>query len=128
MSDLSIGDKLNNDLVKLFNYKELHNIKGYVQVTTPFILADGTNLDLFIKSEDDYYLVTDLGETYGWFCQTRVEDTKFMEIVKIQSDLLVAYGVTEKDGQLRILVTKHKNLAEAVIRLAELVSLLTKLV
>lgn len=36
---------------------------GYIKIKTPFTYQDGSQINLFLKKEDQYFVVSDFGET-----------------------------------------------------------------
>ncbi|MBE9249231.1 DUF1828 domain-containing protein [Dolichospermum sp. LEGE 00240] len=113
---LNICERINQTIGKLFVCSPVNE---FVQISTPFILPDGSVIDLFLKEKEESYVLTDLGETFGWlYLQTAAYSLlKNQEI--IIKDIVITHGVEQFNGMLITRLKKDDNLADAVLRLSQ---------
>ncbi|ALB42397.1 MULTISPECIES: DUF1828 domain-containing protein [Nostocales] len=113
---LNICEKINQTIGGLFACSPVNE---FVQISTPFILPDGSVIDLFLKEKEESYVLTDLGETFGWlYLQTAAYSlSKNQEI--IIKDIVITHGIEQFNGMLITRLKKDDNLADAVLRLSQ---------
>lgn len=113
---LNICERINQTIGKLFVCSPVNE---FVQISTPFILPDGSVIDLFLKEKEESYVLTNLGETFGWlYLQTAAYSlSKNQEI--IIKDIVITHGVEQFDGMLITRLKKDDNLADAILRLSQ---------
>src|SRR3990172_8174023 len=80
----------------------------FIVLTTPFMYSDGDNIDLYVEQNDDYVIVSDMGET-----ARRLAQLKFNWKSKIARSLfahiLSSTGTSSVEGKI---YTKLMNLDE----------------
>ena len=54
---------INLNLNSLFYFSAQND--GYIKVKTPFTYSNGKEINIYLKKEEPYILITDLGETIG---------------------------------------------------------------
>ena len=104
-------------------------VNGFVRIRTPFILSDGSLIDIFIKEQSKEYILTDLGETLGWLnLQTILQEMPKKQKNDIKK-ILKSFNVEHSHEMFIIRVKKNVSeselssyifqLAQAIIKVAE---------
>lgn len=119
---LNICEKISQTMGELFTYS---SVNEFVRISTPFILPDGSLIDLFLKEKEESYVLTDLGETFGWlYLQTSAFGlSKNQEL--IIKDILITHGIEQLNGMLVIRLKQDDNLSDAVLRLVQAIIRIT---
>ena len=110
----------------LFQVALERNGQGFTCITTPFLLPDGTVLDLYYKMVDGEYLLTDLGETLRWLRDQWIGDGLPAAIYNVMPGICQAYGVKMSVTVLTIrtppvtVAATLLSLAQAALQLADL--------
>ncbi|WP_353932961.1 DUF1828 domain-containing protein [Okeanomitos corallinicola TIOX110] len=113
---LNICEKINQSIGGLFACSPVNE---FIQISTPFILPDGSVIDLFLKEKEESYVLTDLGETFGWlYLQTAAYSLSRNQEIIIK-DIVITHGVEQFNGMLITRLKKDDNLADAVLRLSQ---------
>ena len=90
-----------------------------VRVRTPMLYPDGGIVDVFVLERDSGYTVTDLGEALGWLRMqsTSVHRSRSQQL--LVQDTCQTLGIELFHGQLMIHSIPERQLAEAVILVAQ---------
>ena len=110
---------LNQRLGAMFECKPQE--RGYVRVRTPFWYPDGGVVDVFVKSADGRYLVTDFGEALGWLKLQSTGSRRSPKQQKLLQDVCTTLGVELYKGQLLLQGRDPSELASAITRLGQAV-------
>jgi hypothetical protein len=106
--------------------------KGHTRIETGFRYPDGSNVDLFIRREDDLLkgvepvALTDFGNTLNWLDHLGIDPTKHGRRRKLMDDILQIYDVEEHGAMLHCRVAPEQlgqgivRLGQACIRIADL--------
>ncbi len=96
---------------------------GSLRIATPFLYPDGSLIDVFYQTQNDFFLsarLTDLGQTTAFLADLHVYiDKNHEKREQILSDVCRTLGVQESNGELYVLIDQHTDLADAMIRLAQ---------
>ncbi|QSJ20428.1 DUF1828 domain-containing protein [Nostoc sp. UHCC 0702] len=57
-----ICKKISRDIEGLFTCEQ---VNSFIRISTPFVLSDRSLIDLYLKEKEQFYVLTDLGETLG---------------------------------------------------------------
>jgi hypothetical protein len=113
---LNICEKISQTMGELFTYS---SVNEFVRISTPFILPDGSLIDLFLKEKEESYVLTDLGETFGWlYLQTSAFGLSENQEIIIK-DILITHGIEQLNGMLVIRLKQDDNLSDAVLHLVQ---------
>lgn len=113
---IGICEKISRDMEGLFTCSQVNT---FIRISTPFVLSDGSLIDLFLKEKEQFYVLTDLGETFGkLYLQTLDDGIPKKQEISIQN-ILVTHEIELRDGMLITYVNKGANIAEAVFRLSQ---------
>lgn len=92
---------------------------AYVQVRTPFLYPDGRIIDLYIRTDNDRWTATDLGETHRWLDAHSWSDKRTAGQQELVRQVCATLGLDEFRGALVTKVDDPAHAAEAVTRLAQ---------
>ena len=90
-----------------------------VRVRTPFTYPDGGIVDVFVLEHDGRYMVTDFGETLGWFRMQCVNAHRSPGQCRMVEDACWTLGVELHRGQLILRIGSASAIGEAVLSLAQ---------
>lgn len=94
----------------------------YVQVRTPFVYPDGHIIDLYMRSDDDRWMASDLGETHRWLDAHAWSEKRTPAQQELIHQICTTLGIQEARNALVIQVDEPADTAEAVTRLAQAAS------
>src|SRR5207245_750040 len=94
-------------------------VKEYIRIETPFLFPDGDIIDLFLKGEEEYTTLTDLGETLGWLRMQTVTQRQSSKQRQLINDICLNHGIEFYRGMLMIRLAQSEDLAQAVMRLSQ---------
>jgi hypothetical protein len=100
-------------------------INDLMRIRTPYSYPDGDVIDLYLKKQENSYILTDLGEAFralslysGLFITS--DQTKFIDYTLSQ------FNITKFNGILTIEFCNKEEIAEAVLNLAQAIFKITK--
>ena len=110
-------DVLSEQLPALFTCEP--HAAGVTFVTTPLMMPDGSMVTVFIDETGDCPRVTDYGDTLAMLrmMAPRCEELKL--IPQLAEEAARVPGVVLEKSELTVSVSDHRNLAEAVIAVAQ---------
>ena len=95
-----------------------------VQISTPFLMPDGHQVDLYWRETRDGQVISDLGDTYGWlFVNGAYEELTPAQDAAYDA-ACSAYGV-ERLGVTLLARIGDGQLADAVIRLGQAITMVS---
>jgi len=98
-------------------------VNKYIRFRTPFILPDGTVIDIFIDEQTDHFIITDLGETVRW-----VKDqhptmylSEYQNTINVnhRKDVCLTHGLEFVNGVLFVKTKSTDNYAAVMLRLIQ---------
>ena len=95
-----------------------------VQISTPFLMPDGHQVDLYWRETPRGQVVSDLGDTYGWLFVNGAYDELTSEQDAAYETACVAYDL-ERSGVALLARVTEGELADAVIRLGQAVTMVS---
>ena len=100
-------------------------VNDLMRIRTPYLYSDGDIIDLYLKRQENSYILTDLGEAFralslysGLFITS--DQTEFINYTLSQFD------VTKFNGILTIKFRNKEEIAEAILNLAQAIFKITK--
>ncbi len=94
-------------------------VNQYTRIRTPFLYPDGDVIDLFLKEEGDYNILTDMGETIRWLGMQTTKKGRTPKQNQLVTDICLNQDVQFNYGTLSIKLKPYDDLAVAVMRLAQ---------
>lgn len=96
------------------------DVKGYVQVRTPYLYPDGDVIDLFYQDDPSgVATISDLGETLRWLRMQSIGDRRTERQWRLIDDICQVTGVELYKNMLLARVREGESLADAVTRVAQ---------
>ena len=96
-----------------------------VQISTPFLLPDGHQVNLYWRETDRGQVISDLGDTYGWLFVNGAYDELTPEQEAAYDAACSTYGV-ERFGVALLARVAEGQLADAVIRLGQAITMVSQ--
>ncbi len=100
----------------LFNCSEF---KDFIQIATPFTYPDGDIIDIFYKSKDNEFILTDLGETMRWLESQSISGHKNDKQTELIKNICVGHNLILKRDMFISKYTSNEEIAEKIIDLAQ---------
>ena len=116
MNDNDICAAIRNEIGGMFaceEYGEYHRIR------TPYLYPDGDAIELFCKSEDGAFIVTDLAETTGWLRMQSQSEHRSPKQTQFILDASETLNVEFLRGMLQARCEPGDSLADVVTRVAQ---------
>lgn len=116
MNDNDICAAIRNEIGGMFaceEYGEYHRIR------TPYLYPDGDAIELFCKSEDGAFIVTDLAETTGWLRMQSQSERRSPKQTRFIMDASETLNVEFRRGMLQARCKPEDSLADVVARVAQ---------
>ena len=95
-----------------------------VQISTPFLMPDGHQVNLYWRETYRGQVVSDLGDTYGWLFINGAYDELTPDQDSAYDAACVAYDV-ERFGVALLARVTEGELADAVIRLGQAITMVS---
>lgn len=92
---------------------------GSITIETPFVFPNGDLLDLAVEQTPDGFVVSDLGETWGWLFRTSGIDDLTPDCRKRIREIENGTGVRFQRGTLRYRCNSGADLASGVHLVAQ---------
>ena len=92
---------------------------GATTILTPFVFPNGDLLDLAVEQTPDGFVVSDLGETWGWLFRTSGIDDLTSDCRKRIREIENGTGVRFQRGTLRYRCNSGADLASGVHLVAQ---------
>ena len=110
-------DALSEQLPALFTCEP--HAEGVALVTTPLMMPDGSMVTVFIDETGDCPRVTDYGDTLAMLRMMAPRCEELKHIPRLAEEAARVPGVALEKSELAASVSDHRNLAEAVIAVAQ---------
>ena len=110
-------DALSEQLPALFTCEP--HAEGVTFVTTPLMMPDGSMVTVFIDETGDCPRVTDYGDTLAMLRMMAPRCEELKHIPRLAEEAARVPGVALEKSELAASVSDHRNLAEAVIAVAQ---------
>ena len=91
----------------------------YYRIRTPFLYPDGDVIDLFLRLDGNFAIVTDLAETTGWLRLQSPSPHRSKKQNEIIEDILLNHGVKMDRGMLQIECRLLEDVPTAVTRVPQ---------
>jgi hypothetical protein len=100
----------------------------YTRIRTPYLYPDGDHIDLFVKTFQDSFTVSDLGETTRWLRMQTVAPRRSPKQKQMIEDACLTHGIEFYRGTLTVrstlepsdLVAAISRLSQAALRVSDL--------
>ena len=119
-----VWDNVSSQLAGMFRVDVDVAGSGAARIRTPFVLPDGTVLDLYRHDTDEGPALSDLGETYGCFAISNGIETLTDRQSRAYDDVCQTYHV-ERRGVILLARIADDDVGDAVARLAQAVTALS---
>ena len=116
MNDKDICAAIRNGIGDMFACEEGGE---YHRIRTPYLYPDGDGIELFCKSEDGAFIVTDLAETTGWLRMQSQSERRSPKQTQFILDASETLEVEFRRGMLQARCKPGDNLADAVTRVSQ---------
>lgn len=110
------GEMLAKKIGELFTCSPLDQ---YIRIRTPFLYPDNDLIDLYYREVDEDVILTDLGETLGWFKMQTVALEIAPELLQLINDICLDHGIEFSRGMLLLRLKQSDDLAEGIMRLSQ---------
>lgn len=92
---------------------------GKIRLETKFKYPDGGSIELYLVEDAQTPRLTDLGETMTWLFHAQVKPWASAKRRTFVEDVLEQHGVTQRGGELLVLVPTIDKLGESLIALGQ---------
>lgn len=100
----------------LFSCQEINQ---WIRIRTPYLYPDRDVIDFYCKASQNFYWLTDLGETTRWLMSQSGSDSLSKRQDELIEEILLTHQVEERQGTLAIQVENIENFPEAIVHLAQ---------
>jgi hypothetical protein len=96
---------------------------GALRMSVPFQNTDGSNIDLFLKKEDNgKWILSDLGNTTAYLLDMHVKPWTTKNRLQIIADICTSLGIAQNQGQFQTVLSEAELIAklpQAIVRLSQ---------
>lgn len=125
LSCTEIREYINNSVSSLFKCNQTTG--NFLSITTPFSYPDGDEIELFIEFRNNYFILSDMGETLRYLDTYLLEVTSTQKRRGIVNDLIKSNNLLFDKGKVYAVIKNSENILDAIFNMSQAIIRLSDL-